>query len=111
MHYADLARTLGEVLAGGGSVKSVYGEPVTSGQRTVIPVARVRYGFGAGGGERAGEGHNGGGGGGRLSAQPCGVVELTPEGTRFVPFHDARLLAVAAAAGFAAGFLAAALRR
>jgi Sporulation protein YtfJ (Spore_YtfJ) len=108
MAYADLARALGEVFAAGGNVRSVYGEPVTSGQRTVIPVAKVRYAFGAGGGERGGEG--GGGGGGRLSAYPCGVVEVTPEGARFIPYQDVRILAIAAAAGFAAGFLTGCLR-
>jgi uncharacterized spore protein YtfJ len=109
MAYADLARTLGEVFGAGGNARSVYGEPVTAGQRTVIPVARIRYAFGAGGGDRGGDGHSGGGGGGRLTAQPCGVVEVTPEGARFIPFHDPRVLAVTALAGFAAGFLTACL--
>ena len=31
------------------SIKHVYGEPVQHGDTTVIPVAQVAYGFGAGG--------------------------------------------------------------
>ena len=37
------------------SIRHVYGEPVRHGDMTVIPVARVAYGFGAGGGR--GPGH------------------------------------------------------
>ena len=66
-----------------------YGDPVTAGGRTVIPVARVSarggLGFGAGSGEGEGEG---GGGGGRLSATPVGFIEVTADGTRFVAIDD-----------------------
>jgi len=56
-------------------VKSVYGEPVTSGQRTILPVATVQFSFGGGGGGK------GGGGGGKVTARPSGIVEVTPEGS------------------------------
>ncbi|MEN6548904.1 MAG: spore germination protein GerW family protein [Armatimonadia bacterium] len=75
------------------TVERVFGEPQTMGDRMVIPVAEVRTGMGfaigqgkhktAGDGEGGNEG--GGGGGGGVMARPVGVVEVTPEGTCFIP--------------------------
>ena len=39
-----------EVIERSVSIRHVYGEAVHHGDRTVIPVASVAYGFGAGGG-------------------------------------------------------------
>jgi uncharacterized spore protein YtfJ len=72
------------------TVKSVFGKPIHAEGKTVVPVAKVTYGFGAGGG-------------GGVRAFPAGVLEITPENTRFIPFTDARLLAFAFAAGIALG--------
>lgn len=83
--------------------KTVFGEPVTSGARTVVPVARIsyRFGFGAGGGQgpdRTGEG-GGGGGAGSLNAQPAGFIEVTGDSARFVPVVEpAQVLATLAKA-------------
>jgi uncharacterized spore protein YtfJ len=50
--------------------ETVVGEPVTAGDRTVIPVTRISVGFGAGGGEEGkddkGARYGGGGGGGAV---------------------------------------------
>jgi uncharacterized spore protein YtfJ len=82
-------------------VATVYGAPVTAHGKTLIPVARVAYGFGGGfGGEESG-----GGLGGGVAARPVGVVELGPEGAHFVVFRDRRTLAVAALGGFILGVL------
>lgn len=66
-----------------------YGEPVVSGERAVIPVARVRVagggGWGAGGAKDEGEG---GGGGGYLEATPSGFIEIGAEGARYHPIPD-----------------------
>ena len=68
--------------------KLCFGEPVVSGDRTVIPVARVQgaggYGFGRGGEE----GGQGGGGGGWLDAKPAGFLEIGPGGTTFEKIPD-----------------------
>lgn len=93
MDTQAILRDLGERLGAGASARTVYGEAITSGDRTVVPVARVRYAFGAGGG----------GGGGGLRAWPAGALEVTPRGTRFVGFHDGRIVALAAGAGFVLG--------
>ena len=113
MVVKDILQSLGETFGSTATVKSVYGEPVTSGERTVIPVARVRYGFGGGGSEGAGEekSRGGGGGGGTLRASPYGLIEITPEGTRLIRFHDSQVMAVAVAAGVLLGYLGCLLTR
>jgi uncharacterized spore protein YtfJ len=88
---------------------SVYGDPVTIGARTVIPIAHVRYGFGGDGGNK--DGREGGGGGGGMIAKPSGALEVTPEGTRFIPFEDKRKLITTLATGFALGALIVTLTR
>jgi uncharacterized spore protein YtfJ len=82
--------------------KTVYGEPVTAGDRTIIPVASIRYGFGGGSGAKEKQQHGGGGGGG-LTARPVGVIEATPERTRFIPIYSIWSIAVAVGLGLALG--------
>ncbi|HTX36860.1 MAG TPA: spore germination protein GerW family protein [Bryobacteraceae bacterium] len=91
--------------------KSVYGEPIVLEGKTVLPVARIRYGFGGGSGGKGNQEQYGGGGGGGLLAQPLGVVEITPSETRFVPISPSRAVATAAALGFFLGRLTAPRRR
>ncbi|MFC7203399.1 spore germination protein GerW family protein [Haloferax namakaokahaiae] len=87
--------------------RTVYGAPVSVGEKTVIPVARVAFGLGMGGGsggdvddENAGEGFGGGGG---ARATPIGIVEVTPEETKFVRFGESRRLAGVLALGVGLG--------
>ena len=93
-------------------VKSIYGEPVSAGEKTVIPVAKVRYGFGGGFGksetDKAGQG---GGGGGGFIGSPAGFIEITPEGSRFVVIGEYRKIAAALLVGVAIGLLAGKVRR
>ena len=107
MDIQQLLHNITDRVSGSASVKNVYGDPVVVGNRTVIPAAQVRYAFGGGGGRRKGEAaagaHNGGGGGGRVSARPCGALEVTPEGTRFIAFDDRRTAGAALALGFILG--------
>ncbi len=106
MPVQELLESLTQRLGSSASVKSIFGEPVTAGDRTIIPVARIGYGFGGGGGTaKEGAAGEGGGAGGGAGAKPVGIVEIAPEGTRFIPFHETRRLAVTALAGFAAGLL------
>ena len=97
MDIAEIIRGIAETVSAGATVKTVYGERVTTGQRTILPVATVRFAFGGGGGAE------GGGGGARVSAQPCGIVDVTPEGARFLYFREPERLAAAVAAGFLLG--------
>jgi uncharacterized spore protein YtfJ len=106
MDVKETLQAIGERLQTGATVKAVFGDPVTAGDRTVIPVARVRFGFGAGGGTRSHD-EGGGGGGGGVRADPAGMIEISPAGTTFIAFPDYRRLAVA----FALGILVARLFR
>jgi uncharacterized spore protein YtfJ len=110
MSIKETLETLAERLQATG-VRTIYGEPISAEGRTIIPVARVSYGFG--GGDAVGipgtQSHNGkgeragAGGGGGVHAVPAGVVEITREQTRFVRFDEWRPLAVAAMVGFGLG--------
>ena len=82
----------------------VYGEPVSTGQKTVIPVAKIRYGFGGGSGGQANTDRFGGGGGGGLVANPIGVIEITPTGTRFLPLSSPWTVLAAVAVGVCLGW-------
>jgi uncharacterized spore protein YtfJ len=83
--------------------------------RTVVPVAKVAYGFGLGMGHMATveseaetemgqpqdqeaveqDGGTGGRGGGAVMAQPFAVIEVTPEGTKVEPIVNEQKLALA----------------
>ena len=104
------------------NIKHVYGEPVQRGDTTVIPVAQIAYGFGAGGGRGPGRAPatrrdettaidtsrpeaQGAGGGGGVRMTPVGALEIGPQGTRFVEFRPLAPLLGAAAFGALAGWL------
>jgi uncharacterized spore protein YtfJ len=98
------------------SVKNVYGEPVNTGDKTIIPVARIAYGLGGGYGQgykknkrlqanedlkqSGGPAGEGGGGGGGMYAKPHGVYEVTAAGTRFIPASNTKPLLIGIAVGF-----------
>ncbi len=99
-----------ERLQGSASVKTVYGEPVVAEGKTIIPVAKVAYCFGVGSGparknEGQTEGEKAGGMGGGVRAKPIGVVEITKEGTKFIPIDERGKLAGVLLLGFILGIL------
>ena len=88
-------------LGGRATAAAVYGAPIERDGVTVIPVAKVRWGFGGGSGSgagRAGEGGQGSGvgGGGGVFASPVGYIEIKNGETEFRRIKDptAVLLAV-----------------
>jgi len=87
-------------------VRIAYGKPIRAGDRTIIPVARVRVrgGFGLGVAPRD-QGGDGAGGGGTFDAQPVGFIESGPQGTRFERIPEPRGHAGRLAAATAAGAL------
>jgi uncharacterized spore protein YtfJ len=103
MDIQQLLHSFAERVSASASVRNVYGDPVVVGDRTVIPVAQVGYAFGGGGGAKAEGASPNGGGGGRVSARPCGALEVTPEGTRFIDFADRPRMGAALALGFVLG--------
>jgi uncharacterized spore protein YtfJ len=102
MNAHQLLESMAERVSARASVNNVYGDPVVVGNRKVIPIAQVRYGFGGGCGHPQDDEAAGGGGGG-VSARPSGALEITPEGTRFIKFEDRRATGAALALGFVLG--------
>jgi uncharacterized spore protein YtfJ len=85
--------------------KTVYGDPVSVGGKTIVPVAKIRYGFGGGSGRKNDREHGGGGGGGMV-ANPIGVVEITEAQTRFIPISlPTRIIAGTVILGLCLGWL------
>ena len=110
----EILQTLTEHFAATANVKQLFGEPIETQGKTIVPVARVMYHVGAGWGGRKLEapegGMGGGGGGGAVVALPVGVLEVTPEGIRFERFSTMRRAGILAGAGFLAGFVIGRLR-
>ncbi|MHB8995193.1 MAG: spore germination protein GerW family protein [Armatimonadota bacterium] len=105
MEYQAAMDKLG-ALKDAATVERVFGEPQTFADRMVIPVAEVRtgmgFGFGMGKPKRGAEGTESGGGngekpegegaggGGGAMSRPVGVVEITQQGTNFIPINTPR---------------------
>jgi uncharacterized spore protein YtfJ len=111
----DAAALVGR-LSDAAQPSAVFGEPVTSGERTVITACEVTiglgfgYGMGSAGGpgpaqEGEGEGEasgpsmpavsGGGGGGGNAMARPVAVIHVGPEGVEVEPVVDVTKLGLA----------------
>jgi len=111
MNTTEMLAKIGESLGSAATVRSVFGEPIHAEGKTVVPVAKVAYGFGAGGGHGRGKDADwndpseSGGGGGGVRAFPAGALEITQAGTRFVPFTGYRAVIGAFAAGVLLGGL------
>jgi uncharacterized spore protein YtfJ len=92
----EIVTSIADRLRASGDAKVVFGEPRAIEGKTIVPVASVAYGFGGGSGT-APHGEGGGhGGGGGIRVQPLGVLEITPDSTRFVPIVNATRLATMA---------------
>ncbi len=108
MELDTLVNSIRETVAANANVNAVFGEPIAAQGKTIIPVARIGYGFGGGTGTKPGseplaQGQSGGGGGGGGKVIPIGVVEVTAQGTRYIPFVSPGKLAVVAVAGLVFG--------
>jgi uncharacterized spore protein YtfJ len=105
----DKGNELLERLADVGSPSAVFGEPVESGEYTVITASEARvglgFGYGGGGGIESGDGNDaeagtsgyggGGGGGGAAVARPVAIIEIGPNGARVEPIVDPTKIALA----------------
>jgi uncharacterized spore protein YtfJ len=96
---------MAERIGGKASVRAVFGDPIERDGITVIPVARVRWGFGGGAGsgpvpvgpgidgsgapvsagDEIAQAGSGSGGGGGATADPVGYLEIGPDGATFRP--------------------------
>jgi uncharacterized spore protein YtfJ len=84
--------------------QAAFGEPKEVEGRTIIPVARVSYGFGLGFGQSTGPSEEedepapeseGGGGGGGAWAKPLGAIVVTPEEVYFEETLDVGKISLA----------------
>lgn len=78
---------IAETLGASARAQNVYGDPVERDGVTVIPVAKIRYGFGGGGEVEKDEYESGGGGG--ISVTPVGYVELRGGTSTYRPIRGA----------------------
>ena len=109
MSALTILQSLKESILSQANVKAIYGDPITAHGKTVIPVAKIMYGFGAGAGtggvgDSSARGEGGGGGGG-ARAIPVGVIEISDLRTCFVPITDRKKLTGAVLAGVGLGIL------
>lgn len=89
---SSIAEKLGAVA----QASTIFGQAVERNGITVIPVAKARWGFGGGGGQRRDEGHDGkledgAGGGGGVQVTPVGFIEITNNEAKFRPIRSSSL--------------------
>lgn len=72
--------------------EAIIGEPITIGDRTVVPVVKISVGFGAGGGQGEGKATEtkvgtgfGGGGGGGAKIEPAAFIIMDKDGISLLP--------------------------
>jgi uncharacterized spore protein YtfJ len=107
-----LAERLLDQIGRAARADAVFGTPVTSHGRTVIPVSRAYFALGGGGGKGEGnakqEGRSigsGGGGGGIGFTLASGYIEISAEGTRYVAVTSNRDRIIGVAAGLVFGLI------
>ena len=81
--------TMAEKLGAVAKAATVFGEPVERDGVTVIPVAKARWGFGGGAGQRGDE--DGAGGGGGVQVTPVGFIEIKDHEANFRPIRTVSL--------------------
>ena len=84
MAVSDLIKNVMDELENVMHSKSVIGDPITSGDYTVIPVSKVSFGFGAGGGgsNQIKKGKNCEGVGGGWNIEPLAFLVVGIDGAR-----------------------------
>jgi uncharacterized spore protein YtfJ len=91
---------------GKATVRTVFGDPMEVHGRTIIPVAKARFGFGMGIGrgkrkddeKHDDDHHRAAGGGGGAVIRPLAVIEISDGQTKVTPIPDVTRIALAAIA-------------
>jgi uncharacterized spore protein YtfJ len=114
----DLVGKIADVVSKRAGIHLVYADPIVRDDVTVVPIARIRFGFGGGAGPASSgqtEGRrlqNGGGGGGGVVAAPAGFLVVRGSEVSYRPIRDPVRTALAVAAGaLGVSFALRALRR
>jgi uncharacterized spore protein YtfJ len=114
----DLVEGLASRVGLRASVNAVFGDAVTHDGVTIIPVAKVRWGFGGGSGRGVGSKEDGmdtgegAGGGGGVMASPLGYIEIRNGHAEFKRIRDlGAVVPVILASAFSAWLTLRGLRR
>ena len=115
----NLIDRIAQRLGADAGAQTIFGAPVERGGVTIVPVAKVRYGFGGGMGSASGgataEAGSGSGGGGGVVASPLGYIELRDGQASFRRIKDPGALIglapVILAAGIAIGMILGGVRK
>ncbi|HWW60159.1 MAG TPA: spore germination protein GerW family protein [Thermoanaerobaculia bacterium] len=99
MSEQSLIERIGETIQLHANAKQVYGDPVERDGTTIIPVAKVQWGFGGGAFGRGAIERGGGGGGAR--AMPIGFIEMKDGRAEFRAIRDPGSAAALIAIGIA----------
>jgi uncharacterized spore protein YtfJ len=92
----DRLQALAAKVGADAGAKAVFGKPVEREGITVIPVARVRWGFGGGYGQGDDNSHgSGSGGGGGVQASPVGFIEIHDGTAEYKSVRDPMRMAAA----------------
>ncbi len=87
MAFEDIVEEVAAALERDGSVRAVFGEAVKLEHHTIVPVAVVTGGGGAGGTQGEYETSFSGGMGLGLNVRPVGFIHETAQGVVFTPIH------------------------
>ena len=115
---ASIVETLANRVGIRAGAHAAFGEPVECDGVTIVPVAKVRFGFGGGSGRgieegaESGEIGEGSGGGGGAFTSPLGFIEIKDGRTEFKRTHDpVSAVPVILASGFTAWLVLRGLKR
>ena len=90
MSVEDLIRTMMQEFRHIVKTETVVGEPVVVGETTIVPISKISFGFGAGGGsDRKAQGGQGTGGG--ASVEPMGFIIIKDGKAQLVPMKEKEL--------------------
>jgi uncharacterized spore protein YtfJ len=101
---------LGEIISKNLNTSIIYGNAIERDGVSIIPVAKLRYGFGGGTGRRQDQEGQGGGGGAQVL--PLGYIEVSQGRAAFRRIGDpTTLIGLVALGGFSALLILRGLRR
>jgi hypothetical protein len=95
---------------GSADARMIYGSPIERAGMTVIPVAKIRYGFGGGMGRKRSGGDEGSGAGGGVNVTPIGFIEMRDGKATFRRIRAPSPALIAVVCGLGAWLIAGVLR-
>ena len=76
MSVDDLIRTMMQEFRQIVKTETVVGDPIEVGGTVIVPVSKISFGFGAGGGKKANKGDGGSGTAGGASVEPVAFIVI-----------------------------------